>query len=90
MPWVRTRRGRGRLTVPPFRGSIRTTCGGAVDKEAARKRLLEPLTDEQAAREVVLVTRDQIDNVLRAAEQELRLLETYARTPIHNPAVRYS
>lgn len=81
---------RGGLTAIPSRGSMRYTSGGAVDKDAARKRLLEPLTDEEAERRIVPVTPEQIEAALRAAERELRPLETYARTPVHSPLVRYS
>lgn len=61
-----------------------------MDKEEARKRLLEPLRDEDAAKRVVPVTAEQIEAALRAAERELRPLETYARTPVHSPLVRYN
>jgi hypothetical protein len=59
--------------------------------EAARKRLLEPITDEQARDEnLKLVSRQEIDDALRAVDRGLRPLETYARAPSHHPAVRYS
>jgi len=61
-----------------------------LDKKSARKRILEPISDEQAERELRLVTSDQIENALREARRDFQQVETYARSSGRNPAVRYS
>lgn len=65
--------------------------GGTVEtKDDVRKRLLTPISDEEAAAIVKLVTREELEAALQEVDRELRPLENYARNPAYNPSARYN